>query len=324
MRIPPAGALSGCADPPHWGAFWGGVPRDDNDEDRFITRATGTRARAQCRRPRIGAALRLIHGALVCGCCVGGRLRPRRSPVDVHRRPGVQPRVGSRRRRHVPGPHPHRAREGIYAGSFRALRGRSADRAETHRAFAVAPRRPALLTGGTGGDSRAHRRLAQRAGPTVPPAGRPARVLRDLPDRGRLDLSGRAALRADRRRPHGDDGVARDRARDAVLGRVRARPLCRLRQLEVRVHDGRGGRGARGCDPGARRMRRASRGLAAVVALTATARGGTPGALPIPRSLRGSSRHRLSHRGSRRRQVPFGHCGSQPRVAAPRGEGQGV
>ena len=60
-----------------------------------------------------------------------------------------------------------------------------------------------------------------------------------IPLGGCFDLSGRAALRFDRRRRHGEERVARHRARDAVLRRPCAGPIRWLRQLESRTDDDR-------------------------------------------------------------------------------------
>ncbi len=87
---------------------------------------------------------------------------------------------------------------------------------------------------------------ADGAGAAVAEVGRPARRPRRLPARGRLDLSGGAAVRAVRRCRHGEERLPRGRVDDAVPRRPRARPVCGLRQLEGRLHDGRPRRSAGG------------------------------------------------------------------------------
>ena len=132
----------------------------------------------------------------------------RRDPQDVHRGAGLQPRLGPRRRGHVFGAHGHRSRQGRSRSSARSARRGRGYRAQADRGV--------RLSRGRGGSRLGRRRSRQSAGessrvPSTAGATDAAagttcsRPLAHLPDRGRIDVSRRAALPADPGCRHGQD-----------------------------------------------------------------------------------------------------------------------
>src|SRR5688572_22811586 len=197
-------------------------------------------ARARSRRARLRDPVRADHGALLHRLDQRRQRRPRGGARDPDRRDRVQPRLGHRRRGHVPDDDPGGARAWPRDRSRRARERRPRARAARPGRGPAGSAGPALRGRGARGRAREARRPAGPARAAAPHrrrlGGSPGRV----PARVAVHLPGRPAVPVRRAARDGHARLERGRDRDALRGRPRARPACRLRAGAHGTRDGRG------------------------------------------------------------------------------------